>query len=104
MNSEDATYADFCPRCQANSARESVKRKSEALAAYGKVGPGEFLRVLDSASNALSIPMSFWEKYSIGIDESGIFTVTYHGICRKCDLEHGFSHAQQVFDLEKGKE
>jgi hypothetical protein len=88
-----------CPRCTANKEAEAAKLRSDADAAYGKVGVDEW-KAKDAAAKAAAdaLPLTertFREDYEVGIYDTE-FGINYSGGCSVCGLSHGFKHEERL--------
>lgn len=83
-----------CPACR----RECIsKRRAEIAkveAGYGKVSVESYSAQLRLAESMPTCPTSehFAERYELGIEEDGRFSISYSGKCLACGAAFTFKH------------
>jgi hypothetical protein len=92
-----------CPRCKANVTTNYIEAQEELSRAYGVVTLDKYRfiekKVRDLFEALDEMPEALREGYEIGVDEGGIFEVSYSCSCHNCDFE--FSHKESVDTLRK---
>ena len=88
----------MCPKCREKRIRESEQKKLQALEAYGKVPPQEWVSMTASADNAECDAETLREDYEVWTDENGVFRVSYECVCTAddCDFEFSYSYEQKL--------
>lgn len=83
-----------CPACRREYARKRSAEIAKVEASYGKVSVGSYSAELRRAEEMPTRPTSedFAERYELGIEEDGHFSVSYSGRCLDCGAEFTFKH------------
>ena len=85
-----------CPRCKALEIVKHEQRKKDALDAYGRLSPAEYMRLVIEAENPPATNETFREDYEIGLYKDGTFRVDYGGRCQVCGLRFEYKHEERV--------
>lgn len=89
-----------CPQCKSRR-EESLASEEAALGAlYGKTPRLAYLdrvKRLD-AMRAKEMPSTLREDYFQGMDDTGVYTVSYEANCSVCKFKWGYRHQVGVFD------
>ena len=86
----------ICPKCKQTATKAFEKQKLHAGAAYGKVSPDEYLRLLAAIPQQPALKESLREDYELGILEDGNFYVRYLGECTECAFAFNYKYDQDL--------
>ena len=75
-----------CPKCKDT-------KKNVAEKAYGKVPQSEYLNILADVAGYEKAEV-LREDYEIGINELGVFYVSYECRCDRCGFKFNFNHTE----------
>ena len=94
-----ATSWGDCPRCK-REAQESVDRaKAAARDAYGKVPLTEYEQLQAEANRPLDLQAeTLREDYELGINNVGVFYVSYAASCANCPFQHRFIFTEPTLE------
>ncbi len=88
----------ICPQCWSLAVAANRQSRLDAGAAYGKVDPEEYLRMLAESKkepDTTTFESTLREDYELGVNEDGQFYVSYGCSCR-CGYSFKFKHEQQT--------
>jgi len=86
----------ICPKCKKSEDAKQEKLRKKATAAYGKVPPDEYLKLLEAANNPQEMRETLREDYQIGVMDDGEFDIEYSAYCDKCGFKFSYKHAEDV--------
>lgn len=93
-----------CPKCLANHQKAVAQRQKNAEESYGKIPAKEYLKLLKGAEDKKKPSVdTLREDYYIGVNEQGVFRVSYLGSCSECDFSFSYEHEEEA-SLEDGKQ
>jgi hypothetical protein len=84
-----------CPKCRAGAEEAKKRAEEEARASYGKVPAEQYVRLLASANQAISLPDTLREDYELGLSGTE-FYVAYRCSCQECGFEYSYRHRERV--------
>jgi hypothetical protein len=85
-----------CPACKRKAEADREKAMAEAARAYGNVPPDEWKAMADRASKPVNLSDDMREDWHIGLNEAGLFSVSYRADCSECPFVFTFKHEQQA--------
>lgn len=85
----------MCPRCIARVKAERAATAELAEQAYGVQPIEEFLKLREEALKPIQLDATMREDYNgIGVQEDGVFRVSYRSYCDSCGFSFDFTHEQ----------
>lgn len=79
-----------CPQCKKITDKKNKQRILNVGKQYGKVSPEEFIKLSAEASQPIKVEETLREDYEIGVDDEGMFTVSYVCSCEVCGFKYEF--------------
>lgn len=86
----------ICPKCNAANIADKEKAQIEAGAAYGKVAPAEYRKMMEAAYAPIETETTLREDYEIGVNRNGEFSVNYGCSCSVCNFAFSYKHSEVV--------
>jgi hypothetical protein len=85
-----------CPNCMAAVQNARLKKIANAKAQYGVVSAEKFVELVRRAELPVVLGDALREDYEIGIDDAGLFSVSYRCSCNICPFVFSHKSRKQV--------
>lgn len=90
---------DVCPRCKMQTEMKRETLEQRLATGYGNLPEEEYLALRKQLSQPIEPAYTLREDYKIGIDENGLFSVVYSGVCAVCKFE--YTHRYEAIALKE---
>lgn len=98
-----ASNWDICPACRRRAIIAKDTAIREANAAYGKVSPDEYMKMVTEANKEVKLEPSLREDWELGITEKGDFYVIYHGHCQTCSFGFDYKYDKKLTEIDRDR-
>ncbi len=87
---------DKCPNCKAIADKVSAGLKEKAAKCYGRIPAEDYLELMHKADNPTQLEDTLREDYEVGVNNDGLFEVSYSCRCDKCGFAYSFKESKKV--------
>jgi len=88
----------ICPECKKTGVKSLENKEKELMKSYGKVPLEKFdemrLNFQKDGKKILNPDTNLREEYKLGINDDGMFRVSYSANCSICGFSHKYEHSE----------